>query len=167
MDSSVPLLTFTNYSEWKMKMIASLKRQGLYDVSIGLSEESFESENDWMNECDAAFGNLQLSLSRSMRYLSRTVKYPKDLWTKLDRIFGMFDEDHNSTLETTSSTISIIDPKIYASTLSDEFVQDEEEAKSSSSDSPLNFVPNLPVIASESEEEFDLSPSNFSTGENM
>ena len=28
------------------------------------------------------------------------------------------------------------------------------------SDSPLNSVQNLPVIASESEEEFDLSPSN-------
>ena len=47
MDSSVPLLTlFLNYSEWKMKMIASLKRQDLYEVSIGLVEESFESEND-------------------------------------------------------------------------------------------------------------------------
>ena len=44
MDSSVPLLTFTNYSEWKMKMIASLKREGLYEVSIGIGEESFESE---------------------------------------------------------------------------------------------------------------------------
>ena len=29
-----------------------------------------------------------------------------------------------------------------------------------SSDSPLNYVQNLPVIASESEEEFDFSPSN-------
>ena len=43
LDSSVPLLTLsTNYSEWKMKMIASLKRQDLYEVSIGLGEESFE-----------------------------------------------------------------------------------------------------------------------------
>ena len=55
MDSSVPLLTLsTNYSEWKMKMITSLKRQDLYEVSIGLGEESYESENDWLNECDAS-----------------------------------------------------------------------------------------------------------------
>ena len=40
----------------------------------------------------------------------------------------MIDEDHNITLESTSSTISILDPKISASTLSDEVVQDEEEA---------------------------------------
>ena len=49
----------------------------------------------------------------------------------MDRTFGMIDEDHNSTLESTSSTISILDPKISASTLSDEVVQNEEEAKSS------------------------------------
>ena len=33
-----------------------------------------------------------------------------------------------------------------------------------SSDSPLNYVQNLLVIASESEEEFDLSPSNVAAG---
>ena len=49
----------------------------------------------------------------------------------MDRTFGNIDEDHNSTLESTSSTISILDPKISASTLSDEVVQDEEEAESS------------------------------------
>ena len=31
-------------------------------------------------------------------------------------------------------------------------------------DFPLNFVQNLPVIASESEEKFDFSPSNVATG---
>ena len=33
-----------------------------------------------------------------------------------------------------------------------------------SSDSPLNYVQNLPVIASESEEEFDFCPSNDVAG---
>ena len=31
-------------------------------------------------------------------------------------------------------------------------------------DFPLNSVPNLPVIASESEEKFDFSPSNVAAG---
>ena len=31
-------------------------------------------------------------------------------------------------------------------------------------DSPLNFVQNLPVIASQSEEEFDFYPSNIAAG---
>ena len=43
----------------------------------------------------------------------------------------MIDDDHNSTLERISSTISILDPKFLASTLSDEFFQDEEEAEAS------------------------------------
>ena len=49
MDSrlSVPLLTpFTRYSEWKFKMISFLKRQCLYEVSIGIGKESYEDEND-------------------------------------------------------------------------------------------------------------------------
>ena len=79
-------------------MIASLKRQGLYGVSMGLSEESYESENDWLNECDATFGTIALALSPSLRYLTKSVEYPKDLWTKLDRTFGMIEEDQNRTL---------------------------------------------------------------------
>ena len=75
LDSPVPLLTlFTNYSEWKMKMIASLKRHDLYEVSIGLGEESFESENDWLNECDASFGTIALALPPSLHYLSRYIE---------------------------------------------------------------------------------------------
>ena len=43
----VPLLTpSTRYSEWKSKMIASLKRQGLYEVSMELGKESYKYEKD-------------------------------------------------------------------------------------------------------------------------
>ena len=107
-------------------MIASLMRQGLYGESIGIDEECF-SENDWMNECDASFGTISLGISPSLCYLSRSIEDPKELWTSLDRTFGMIDEDHNSTLDSTSSTVSILDPKLSASTLFDEVVQDEEE----------------------------------------
>ena len=44
---SIPLLTpFTIYSEWKLKMISSIKRQGLYEVSIKIGKEYYEYEND-------------------------------------------------------------------------------------------------------------------------
>ena len=102
LDSSVPLLTlFTKYSEWKMKMIASLKRQDIYEVSIGLGEESFERKDDWLNKCDATYGNMYMAISPSMLYLKRSIRNPKDLWKILDIFFGMIDEDHNSTLEST------------------------------------------------------------------
>ena len=112
-------------------MFVFLNRQDLYWVSNGFDRESFESENDQLNACDAAFEIMKLALSPSLRYLSRSIKDPQELWTILDRTFGMIDEDHNSTLESKSSTISILDPKISASTISDEVVQDEEEAETS------------------------------------
>ena len=60
-------------------MIASMKIHDIYEVSIGLGEESFESENYYINECDAAFGTICMALSPSMCYLKRSVEYPKDL----------------------------------------------------------------------------------------
>ena len=64
MDTSVPLLTpFTSYSKWTLKMIASLKRRGLYEVSIGLGKESYENDNDWLNDHDRYFGAICLALS--------------------------------------------------------------------------------------------------------
>ena len=123
MDSrlSVPLLTpSTRYSEWKLKMISSLKGQGLYEVSIGIGKESYENDNDWLNDSDRAFGTICLSLSPSLRYFVKTVEYPKDLWTKLDRTFGKHNEDHNRTLEITSSTTRVLYSKFSDSTISDE-----------------------------------------------
>ena len=45
--------------------------------------------------------------------------------------FGKHNEDHNSTLEIKYSTKRVLYSKVSASTLSDEFVQDEEEAEAS------------------------------------
>ena len=132
MNASVPLLTrSTNYFEWKEKMVGFLIRQDLYWVSDGINREYFESYNDWLNKCDDAFGIMPLTFSPSLHYLGRSIKNPNDLWTRLYKTFGMICEDHNSTLESTSSTISILDPKFLASTLSDEVVQDEEEEEPS------------------------------------
>ena len=109
-------------------MIASLKRQYLYEVSIGLVKESYENENDQINDSDGAFGAIGLALSPSLRDLTKFVEHPKDLQPKLDRTFGKHNEDHNHTLESTPSTTRVLDPKFSASTLFDEVVQDEEEA---------------------------------------
>ena len=129
---SVPLLTpSTRYSKWKMKMISSLKRQYLYEVSIGIGKESYENENDLLNDGDASFGAIGLALSPSLHYLTKSIEYPKDIQTKLDRTFGKHSEDHNSTLESTPSTTRVLDRKVLASTLFDEVVQDEQEAESS------------------------------------
>ena len=118
-------------------MISSLMRQGLCRVSIGLGKECF-SKIDWLNISDGNFGTIATSLSPSLHYLIRSIEdrkefieEPKELWTRFGRTFGVIDEDHNRILERISSTISTLDPKFSASTLSNEVVQDEEEAKAS------------------------------------
>ena len=77
MDSrvSVPLLSpFTRYSEWKLKMISYLKRQGLYEISIGAGEESYEDRSDKLNDYDRAIGAICLAISPSMHYLIDSVE---------------------------------------------------------------------------------------------
>ena len=49
----------------------------------------------------------------------------------MDKTFGKNNEDNNITLESTPSSTRFLDPKVLSSTLSDEVVQDEEKAKSS------------------------------------
>ena len=112
-------------------MISFLKRQDIYEVSIGLGKESYVDENDWLNDGDRAFGAICLALSPSLRYLVGFVEYPKDLWTKLDRTFRKHNGDHNSTLEITSSTTRVLYSKFSSSTLSNEVFQDEDEGESS------------------------------------
>ena len=134
MDSrlSVPLLTLcTRYSEWKLKMISSLKRQGLYEVYIGLGKEYYEDDNYWINDGDRDFGTICLAFLPSLCYLIDYAEYPKDLQTKLDRTFGMHNEDHYRNLESTPSTTRVLYSKVSTCTLYDEVVQDEEELESS------------------------------------
>ena len=55
-------------------MISSLKRQDIYEVSIGLGKVSYEEENDWINEGDRDFGTICLALSPSLHYLAKSVE---------------------------------------------------------------------------------------------
>ena len=134
MDSrlSVPLLTpSTRYSEWKLKMNVSLKRQGLYEVSTRLVKEYYKDENDWINDGYIYFGRIGLHVSRSFHFLIDSAEYPKDIWTKRDRTFGKHNEVYYRNLESTFRTTRFIYSKFLSSNLSNEFFQDEEEAESS------------------------------------
>ena len=123
----VPLLTpFIRYLEWKLKMAASLKRQGLYEVSIGLGKDSYEYENDWLNDGDRAYGEICGTFSPSLlTELIEFAKYPKDLWIELDRIFGKHNEDCYRNLEGTFRNTRVLYSKFSAFTIYDEVVQDE------------------------------------------
>ena len=108
-------------------MISSLKRQGLYYISIGAGEDSYEQPSDWMNDYDRSFGAIYLAISPSMHYLIDSVEYPKDLWTTLDRVLGKDNEDPSSYVESASiSSMISLSQDVSASTVSDEFDHEEE-----------------------------------------
>ena len=47
--------------------------------------ESDEEKNDWLNDCDSAYGKMCLAMSRKMWYLIDSAEYPFELWSNLDR----------------------------------------------------------------------------------
>ena len=71
MDSKFPLLYPFNYAYWKPEMSAYLKRQCLFDVSIGAlrEPESYEENIHWMNNCDVSYGIMCLSMSPNIYHL--------------------------------------------------------------------------------------------------
>ena len=108
-------------------MISYIKRQGLYEISIGAREESYEEPSDWLNDCDRTIGAICLAISPSMRYLIDSVDYPKDLWKTLDRVLGKDNEDPSSYVESTySSSMIYLSQDVSAPTVSDEVDHDEE-----------------------------------------
>jgi hypothetical protein len=167
--SSQNILTPFNYDEWKPKMIAFLKRQCLFDMCIGNTRDfdSDEEENDWLNDCDRAFGAICLAMSPCMRYLSKTAENPSDLWVQLDREFGkQEEEDHASLLENKPSEISlcVLSDHVLASTI----VQDEEETVDStlilSKSSISNSEQDKQAHTLDSEEVLESSPSHEFVG---
>ena len=82
MDLKVPLLSPFNNVDWKSKLSVYLKRQCLFDVSIGaLSEpESYEEKIGWLNNCDRDYGIMCLGMSPNLHDLIDSVEYPFELW---------------------------------------------------------------------------------------
>ena len=69
-------------------MRAYLKRQRLFDVSIGaLSEpDSYEENIDWINNCDRTYGIMCLGMSPNIHHLIDSVEYPFELWKNSDKL---------------------------------------------------------------------------------
>ena len=77
----VPLLSPFNYSKWRSNMCAYIKRQCLYDVSIGVMREpeSCQEKCDWLNDNDRSYGTMCLAIPPTMWYLLDSVEYPLNI----------------------------------------------------------------------------------------
>ena len=93
---SVPPLSPFNYAQQKLKMVPYLKSHDLLDVSFGASKESYEEENDWLTECDRAYGSMGILRSPDMHCLMESVECPFDLQRNIDKTFGVQKEVDNT-----------------------------------------------------------------------
>ena len=107
-------------------MSAYLKRQCLFDVSIGaLSEpESYEEKIDWLN-CDRAYKIMCLGMSSNIHHLIDSVEYPFELWKNLEKDFGVQEVEDEAWSEPNISSCAL-SQYFLASTFSDEVIYDEE-----------------------------------------
>ena len=87
---------------------------------------------------------------------------------KIGQNLGKHNEDHNSTLEITANTKRVLHSKVSSSTLFDEVVQDEDEAKYSTHstriEESLHAVNHSPDVL-EVHEIFDISYPHISETE--
>ena len=101
-------------------------------------------------------------MSHDMCYLMESVEYPFELWRNIDRAFGVQKEVDNTWRKSKTSS-SVLPLNVLASILSNEVIQDEEEAKSSTQS--IQNVESLLVVtpspvAPEVYEIYDISYSH-------
>ena len=122
MHSKFPLLSPFNYADWKPKMSAYLKRQCLFDVSIGaLSEpESYEEKINWINNFDRAYGIMCLGMSPNIYYLIDSAEFPFEIWKILDKAFGLQEIEDEAWSEPNISSCSL-SKDLLDSTFSNKF----------------------------------------------
>ena len=94
MASLVDLLTPFNFHLWKGDMEIQLCARGLYRKTMD-SEEELASVTDkarFLNKKDETFRFLCLSVSRDLLFHLSGLKNPKEIWDKLETLYGKQDD---------------------------------------------------------------------------
>ena len=107
-------------------MSAYLKRQCLFDVSIGtLSElEPYGEKIDWINNFHISYGIMCLGMSPNIYHLIDSSEYPFDLWNNLDKYFGLHEIEDEAWRKPSISSCSL-SQYFLASKFFDEVYHDE------------------------------------------
>ena len=94
MDSSVDLLTPFNLHSWKGDIEIQLHSRGLYRVTMDSEEDpgSIIDKSRFLNKKDEAFGFLCLSISWDLLFHLFGLKTPKEIWEKLEALYGKQDD---------------------------------------------------------------------------
>ena len=94
MASSVPLLTPYNFHIWKSKMEVQLLSKGLFRITMDTKVElgSAIEKSRFLNKKDESFGFLCLSISDDLLFHLSDLKTPKQIWDKLESLYGNHDD---------------------------------------------------------------------------
>ena len=91
---AVELLILFNFHSWKGDMEIQLHARGLYRVTMDTEEEpaSVTDKAIFLNNKDEAFGFLCLSVSQDLLFHLLGLKTPKEIWYKLETLYGKQDD---------------------------------------------------------------------------
>ena len=94
MASSVPMLTPYNFHTWKSKMELQLYSKGLFRITMETEVEprSTIEKSRFLNKKDEAFGFLCLSISEDLLFHITDLKTLKQIWDKLESLYGKHDD---------------------------------------------------------------------------
>ena len=90
-----------NFFEWKAEMVIQLRAKGLFRVTMVTEVEpnSVVEKAKYFNKLDEAYGSLCLSISREFLFHLESLTSPKEVWEKLESLFGKTDELRGHLLE--------------------------------------------------------------------
>ena len=102
MASFIELLTTFNFHSWKGDTEIQLRAKGLYRVTMDTEEEptSVIDKAIFLNKKVEAFRFLCLSISRDLLFHLSGLKTPKEIWDKLDTLYGKQDDLRVISLKT-------------------------------------------------------------------
>ena len=94
MASSIEILTPFNFHSWQGDMEIQLHARGLYRVTMDTEEEpaSVTDKARLLNKKDEAFGFVCLSISQDLLFHLSRLKTPKEIWDKLESLYGKQDD---------------------------------------------------------------------------
>ena len=83
-------LTPFNFFEWKAEIEIFFREKCLYRVTMATEAEpnATVEKIKWHNRRDEAYGLLCLIISRDLLFHLDSLKYPNEVWEKLECIFG-------------------------------------------------------------------------------
>jgi hypothetical protein len=93
-NTSIVLLTSTNYFQWKSSMEDLLRSKGIYRITLGIETTLDEDEKKakWENKNDQAHGLIEMSIFLDLRFHLDGEDSPVKAWEKLNSIFGIKSE---------------------------------------------------------------------------